>query len=83
VLANVRVLLVLVTTQPRRASDGTVESMLILARMGVAADRQGAAVDRPGAASDRHGATIDRTGAASVRLSASNDSQGVTADKMC
>jgi hypothetical protein len=53
VLANVRVLLVLVTTQPRCASDGAAESMLIVSHLGAAADGQGAAVDRLGATSDR------------------------------
>jgi hypothetical protein len=51
--ANVRLLLGLAMTRLRRASDGTAESMLVVARFGAAADCQGAAVDRLGAASDR------------------------------
>jgi hypothetical protein len=45
VLANARVLLVLMTTQPRHAGDGAAESMLIVTHLGAATGHHGSAVN--------------------------------------
>jgi hypothetical protein len=78
--ANVRVLLGLVMTRPRRGGDGIDESMLVVAHLGATADRQGATVDRPGAASDRQDAIVDRMGPASDRQDATADHPGAIID---
>jgi hypothetical protein len=80
VLANMRVLSSLVMTRPSRAGDGAAESMLVVACLGAATDRQGVPVDRPSAASDGQGATINHPGAAS---NAASDYQGATTDERC
>jgi hypothetical protein len=82
VLANMRVLFGLVMTQSSHAGDSVVESMLVVARLGASADRQGAIGDHQGATVDRTGATGDHQGAVIERLRAAIDLQGV-ADIAC
>jgi hypothetical protein len=81
--ANMRVLLGLVAIRPRSVGDGAAESMLVVARLGAAADRQGAAIDRLGSANDREVATVNRTGAASDHQGATVDRPGAIIDNQC
>jgi hypothetical protein len=65
----------LVMTLSSPAHDGIAESVLVVARQGAAADRQGAVVDRMGVAANRQGAVIDR------RLSGRHRSCSAEAEK--
>jgi hypothetical protein len=50
-------------TLPSHACDGATESVMIIARQGTIAVRQGGVVDRLGAADTCQGVTTDRQGA--------------------
>jgi hypothetical protein len=78
-LANVRVLFGLVMTRLSRVGDGVSESMLGVAHLGAAADRQGAAVDRQGPVAYRRvpPPTVRVPSPAGRVLSSTADCQGV------
>jgi hypothetical protein len=79
VLANVRVLFGLVKTRLSHDGNGAAKATLVVARLGAAADRQGAVINRPGAANACQGVDIDCKGVINHRGIAI-DCQGAAID---